>query len=71
VAYEVTKIDTDVSVEKAPPVSFQCPKCGGDARVEDPDENGSEELGCEYCLASFEVGFSDWGQTVDYTRVLK
>lgn len=70
VAYEVTEIDTDVSVEKAPPVSFECPQCGGDGEIENPDEDGSEEFACEYCPATFEVGWSHWG-SVDYTEVLK
>jgi transcription elongation factor Elf1 len=71
VAYKVAEVDTDITVDKAPPVSFQCPHCGADNEVEEPDEIGSDEFGCQVCLADFEVSWSDWGQTVDDTRALK
>lgn len=62
VVYEITEVDTDVSVVKAPTATFHCPKCGADAEVEDPDEDGSEDLICQSCSKEFTVDWSDWGR---------
>ncbi|KYK37286.1 MAG: hypothetical protein AYK19_21820 [Theionarchaea archaeon DG-70-1] len=56
----------DVSVEKAPPVEFECARCGYDMKIEDIEEEGVEyDLWCDRCGASLNVEWSDWGKNIE------